>query len=523
MQNEVEQPTFVKSTAKVSVGTLCSRILGMARMSVMSGLFGATDSNDAFVAAFKVPNLLRDMFAEGALSAAFVPVFTTKLKEVSRSDAMQTANLVLSFLLVVVGLLVLICILVAPLIITALAPGFGEVPGKFELTVLLGRVMMPFLLLISIAALFMGMLNALGRFGTPAFAPVLLNVGMIAAGFLICPFVDPPILGMAFGVLIGGLGQCLVQLPQLLKGGFRLRFSIRFNDPDLKMILKLAAPMVVGLAATQFNVFVITNLASKLADGAVSFLDYSYRLLHLPLGLFGVAIATVALPNASRLAAEQDYDGMGELYIRALRFGLFLVLPAQVILLFAGKPIIALLYQHSQFTVNDTFQTASALAFYAVGLAAFSSVRITVPMFYALKETRTPVAVSVVSVVANILLCLVLKRYLDFKGLSLAVACSGWLNFVLLLLLLSRRVPIRLHSGGLRRLGRVVLPSTLLAVFVIAGQWVVPCDIHTGSKVYWLFYTAAMLSASAAVYLAAAAFLKLPELNSLLGLIRKRK
>jgi len=523
MENERQQPGFVKSTAKVSAGTFCSRILGMARMSVMSGLFGASDANDAFVAAFKIPNLLRDMFAEGALSAAFVPVFTSRLKQAGRSDAMQTANLVMNFLLVVVGLLVLIGLLLVPVIVSALAPGFGDIPGKFELTVLLGRVMMPFLLIISVAALFMGMLNALGKFGTPAFAPTLLNIGMIAAGFLICPFVTPPILGMAVGVLLGGLGQCLVQLPQLLKGGFKFRFDFKFNNPELKLILKLAAPMVVGLAATQLNVFVITNLASRLSDGAVSFLDYAYRLLHLPLGLFGVAIATVALPNASRLAADKDYGGMSELYMRALRFGLFLVLPAQVILLFAGKPIVALLYQHSEFAAADTLHTSSALAFYAIGLVAFSSVRITVPMFYALKETRIPVAASVISVGVNILLCFIFKRYLDFLGLSLAVACSGWLNFSLLLILLHRRIRVFSLRKNLQGLAQIALPSLLLAVLLILGQRAVPCDIYTGSKVSWLVYVAVMLSGAALIYLAAARIMRLPELDSVFELFGKGK
>jgi putative peptidoglycan lipid II flippase len=382
--------------------------------------------------------------------------------------------------------------------------------------------MMPFLLIISTAALFMGMLNALGKFGTPAFAPTILNIGMIAAGLLLCPLVSPPILGMAIGVLIGGLGQCLVQVPQLVSGGFRFRPNIRFNDPDLKLILKLAAPMVVGLAATQFNVFVITNLASKLSAGAVSFLDYAYRLLHLPLGLFSVAIATVALPSASRLAAEKDYSGMGELYTRALRFGLFLVLPAQVILLVAGKPIVALLYQHSQFTAADTLQTSSALAFYAVGLAAFSSVRITVPMFYALKETRTPVAISIVSVAANILLCFILKGFLDFRGLSLAVACSGWLNLSLLLLFLSRRIQLISLRSNLRGLAMIALPSILLAILLILGQQILPCDIHAGSKVSWLLYVAVMLSGAVLVYVATAKALRLPELDFLFDLARKK-
>jgi putative peptidoglycan lipid II flippase len=233
MENSHDQPSFVRSTATVSAGTLTSRVLGMVKMSVLSGLFGASDANDAFVAAFKIPNMLRDMFAEGALSAAFIPVFTTRLKLVGRSDSFQTANVVMSFLLVTVGLLVLVGIGLAPEIVSLLAPGFSETPGKFELTVMLGRVMMPFLLVISIAALFMGMLNALGKFGTPAFAPAVLNIGMIACGFILCPILNPPILGMAIGVLIGGTGQCLIQLPQLMKSGFRLRFRLNLWDPDL--------------------------------------------------------------------------------------------------------------------------------------------------------------------------------------------------------------------------------------------------------------------------------------------------
>lgn len=523
MENGPTHPRFVRSTAKVSAGTFTSRVLGMARMSVMSGLFGASDANDAFVAAFKIPNLLRDMFAEGALSAAFIPVFTTKLKEVGRSDAMQTANLVLTFLLVAVGLLVIAGVFTAPAIVTLLAPGFEEIPGKFELTVMLGRVMMPFLLVISIAALFMGMLNALGKFGTPAFAPVLLNVCMIAAGFLLCPFTHPPILGMAIGVLAGGLGQALVQLPQLRRGGFRFSFDFKFNNPDLKIILKLMAPMVIGLAATQVNVFVITNLASQLTEGAVSYLDYAYRLLHLPLGLFGVAIATVALPSASRLAAENDLEGMARLYIRSLRFGLFLVLPAQVVLLFAGVPIVALLYQHSRFVAADTIETASALAYYAIGLVAYSSVRITVPMFYAMKETRIPVAVSVVSVAANIALCFVFKGFLDFKGLSLAVACSGWLNFTLLFLLLSRRLPILAMGREFTGFLKVISVSMILAASLVLGQRLYPCDILGGTIPGWLAYSAMELGGGALLYLALSKVMDIAELDSLKEIFGKRK
>lgn len=523
MENEVDHPRLARSTFKVSLGTFASRVLGMLRMSVMSGLFGASDANDAFVAAFKIPNLLRDMFAEGALSASFIPVFATKLKEAGRSEALQTANLMMSFLLVVVGFFVIVGIIVAPSIVSALAPGFDEIPGKFDLTVKLGRVMMPFLLVISIAALFMGMLNALGKFGTPAFAPVMLNLGMIAAGFVICPFVDPPILGMSIGVLLGGLGQCLIQLPQLLKSGFRFRPDWNFRNSDLALIVKLSAPMVIGLAGTQVNVFVITNLASQLSEGAVSYLDYSFRLLHLPLGLFSVAIATVSLPSASRLAAGKDLEGMAALYLKTLRLGLFLVLPAEVLLLLAGKPIVALLYQHHEFSSSDTISTVSALLYYSIGLVAYSSVRITVPMFYAMKETRLPVIVSLVSVVVNIILCFSLTDILDFRGLSLAVSCSGWLNFVLLFLLLSRRLPVLSNRRTLIALGKIAIPSIVVSAVVILAQTVYPCDIENGTKALWLLYTFGLLGLSAVLYLGVAKLMSMPELDSLLGLVRKRR
>lgn len=523
MENEKQGQSLARSTARVSAGTLTSRILGMARMSVMSGLFGASDANDAFVAAYKIPNLLRDMFAEGALSAAFIPVFTTKLKEAGKSDAFRLANLVLSFLLVVVGALVVIGILLAPAIVSVLAPGFQDIPGKFELTVLLGRVMMPFLLIVSIAALLMGMLNSFRVFGTPAFAPAVLNIGMILSGFLICPFVDPPILGMSIGLLLGGLGQLFIQLPQAIKQGFRFKLNFSFGDPTLKLILKLAAPMVIGLAATQINVFIVTNLASTLSDGAVSYIDYAYRILHLPLGLFAVAIATVTLPDASRLAASGDYGSLGDLYARSLRFALFLVLPAQAVLLFAGEPIIALLYQHHEFGPEDTVATAAALRYYSVGVTAFAMVRITVPIYYAMKETRIPVAVSVIAVVVNVSLCFALKERFDYVGLTFAASIAGWVNFGVLLTVLSRRIgfeSLRRHASGLVT---IIFQSVIIAALLILAQKLIPLDIVTGDKIYWLIYTAALLGGAVAVYLGISLALGLPELDAVVRLIKKRR
>ncbi len=523
MENEPSQRGFVRSTARVSAGTMTSRILGMLRMSVMSGLFGASDANDAFVAAFKIPNLLRDMFAEGALSAAFIPVFASKIRQAGKSAAFRIANLMLSFLLIATGLFVLLGILASPQIVRLLAPGFEDVVGKFDLTVMLARVMMPFLTLISIAALLMGMLNSLGKFGTPAFAPTLLNVGMIASGLILCPLVDPPILGMAIGVLIGGVGQCAAQLPQLVREGFRFSFRLDLRNSDFLQILKLAGPMVIGLAATQVNVFVITNLASSLSGGAVSYLDYAYRLLHLPLGLFAVAIGTVILPGASRLAATGDREQLGLLYARALRFSLFLILPAQAILLFGNEPIVALLYQHREFGPVDSANTSAALFYYSLGLTAFSLVRITVPMFYALKSTKTPVAVSILTVGVNIGLCFILKEYLDFKGLCLAVAVSGWLNFLLLFMMLSQRIDFKAVKDSLYGIVTLLIQGVVVGALLVLSRIFFAQQVAGGGKFLWLMQSTGIVLGVIFVHLLTARFIRLPEFFLLFGLFRKRR
>ena len=292
---ESKQPAksgLARSAGIVSSATLISRVLGLVREQVTAYLFGASDAVDAFKSAFRIPNLLRDMFAEGALSAGFIPIFSEKLRSGSKEDAIRFAGLVFGALTAIVAVIVLLMMMLAPQLVTLIAEGFEQVPGKLDSTITMARFMMPFLLMVSLAALLMGILNSLGKFFVPAIAPAMMNLGMIVCAVALTPFVDPPVLSLAIGVLVGGAAQFFVQYLALKKAGFRFPLIIDFANPDLLRLFLLILPTTIGLAATQINVAVINRIAST-DSGAVSYLDYAFRLLHLPLGLFAIAIATV--------------------------------------------------------------------------------------------------------------------------------------------------------------------------------------------------------------------------------------
>ena len=431
---------IVKSTGIVSSATLLSRILGLVREQVYAHLFGAGFSMDAFVAAFRIPHLLRDLFAEGALATAFVPVFTDHLANKGKKEAFYLGNLVINTLLVILSLVILLGIIFAPFLVNLIAPGFGEIPGKIELTTTLTRILFPFLALISLAAVVMGMLNSFGHFATPALAPTMFNIGIIFAGFVFCPFFDPPILGIALGALLGGLGQLGIQIPRIRKEGFRYKLVLNFRDPGLKRILLLMTPAVFGIASTQINIFVATYLASLLPQGSVSYLSYAYRLMYFPLGVFGVAVATVTLPLVSTHAAQNKIDQVLFTYSSSLRLVFFLVIPSTVFLIVAAGPIISLLFQHGKFQYLDTVATSRALILYSLGLMGFAVIRVTAPVFYALKDTKTPVIISAISVALNIILNVILMRPLGYMGLALATSIAGWVNMFLLLLKLNQRI-----------------------------------------------------------------------------------
>jgi putative peptidoglycan lipid II flippase len=511
-----------KSTTLVSGATFVSRVFGLVREQIFAFLFGAGFATDAFVAAFRIPNLLRDLFAEGALSAAFVPVFTDYLVNKDKKEAFRLGNLVTNALLFVLFAVVVIGVAATPWIVDLIAPGFKSIPGKSELTVLLARIMFPFLLLVSLAAVAMGMLNSLKRFGVPAFAPVFLNVGMILAGFLLCPLFNPPILGMALGVLLGGLGQWAFQLPSLRQEGYRYRPIVSFSDPGVRRIMILMTPAILGLASTQINIFVNTVIASFLPQGSPSYLNYSFRLMHFPLGVFGVAVATVTLPIVATYAARKDIPNVLSTCASSLRLVFFLTLPSIFFLTIAAKPIISTLYQHGVFTYQDTIFTSQALIFYAFGLFAYASVRVIAPVFYSLGDTKTPVKVSVLAVAVNIALNLAFMRPLSFRGLALATSLSAMVNMFVLMSLLRRRVGPLDISNLTASFLKILSGSAVMGAVLFAIQKVFPISMEASTLLPKALYLLMLFVLGAGSYVGLAATLKIGELKLVLGTIRRK-
>jgi putative peptidoglycan lipid II flippase len=506
---------LARAAGIVSLATLVSRVLGLVREQVFAAFFGAGFAVDAFQVAFRIPNLLRDLFAEGAMSAAFVPTLTRVQEGDGREAAMRLANLVINFLLVTVSAVCLLGMLFADRLVPWMAPGFAAVPGKLELTTQMTRIMTPFLLLVALAAAVMGVLNTRRIFFVPAIAPTMLNLALIAAGFVLSPlcprFGLQPIVGMAFGVLLGGLGQLLIQVPSLYGQGFRWRPLISFRDPGVLRIVTLMAPAAVGLAATQVNIFVNTFLASMLRQGSVSWLNYAYRLMQLPIGLFGVAIATVTLAEVSRHAARREMPELKRTISFSLRFGLFLTLPATMILMALAHPIVALLYQHGRFGPEDSVQTAQALWGYALGLSAFSAVRVLVPVYYSLGMTRVPVTISFVTIAVNIVLNILLMHPLQHRGLALATSISSVLNFALLFEMLRRKIG---PMGGrvlARAAGKIFLASLLAAAAAFAVATGLGRAMGTTGLTARFLVVLAGLATASIVYLAATFTFRIEE------------
>jgi putative peptidoglycan lipid II flippase len=451
--------------------TLTSRILGLVREQVMAALFGAGDEMDAYLVAFRIPNLARDLFAEGAMSAAFVPTFTRHLTLHGKADAWRLANNVLNALLLITGAAVALGYLFATPLVTAFAESFADVPGKLELTVRLARVMFPFLMLVAIAAALMGMLNSLRHYFVPSLAPATFNVVAIVCAFGLTPLMPilgyPRIMSMAVAAVVGGLTQVLVQWPPLRREGFRYEPLLDVRDKGLHRVLVLMGPGTVGLAATQVNLFVSTILATSQGTGAVSWLQYAFRVMYLPLGLFGVSIATAVLPAAARHAAMQDRPAIRQTVSRGLALMLMVNVPATCGLIALSDGIIRLLLERGRFMPADTVATAAALQLYAVGLVGYSTTRIASPVFYALGKSRVAVVLSAVSVTVNVVLSVALVRIMGFRGLALATSAAALVNATLCLFVL------RVQLGGIggRRLllasTKIVLASAVMTAVVI--------------------------------------------------------
>lgn len=517
--------TIAKSAAAVGIAVMCSRILGLVREQVFAGLFGAGYTYDSFVVAFRIPNLLRDLFGEGALSAAFVTVFSAYDTNRTQEDTWRLASNVLTFFLILLSVITLLAIIFAGPLVSLLAPDFSLIAGKSALTEKLTQIMLPFLIFISLSAVVMGVLNTKGRFFVPAIASSFFNLGSLLGGtslaFILPHFGQPAIVGMAIGTLIGGFLQLGIQIPSLLKTGFRYRPTFDLADPGLHRILKLMIPATIGLSATQINIFVNTNFASSCAEGSVSWLYYAFRLVQLPIGVFGVALSIAMLPILAKQAAKKDIAEMKKTMVSSLIMVFALTLPASAGLIVLAEPIIRLIFEHGAFTAVDTLATAETLALYSIGLFAYSANKVLVPAFYALDKTRYPVIASFIAIVANIIIITLTIDRFQHLAIAFSTSCTMLLNFLFLMTVLY----INLNGFSLAYLGKSLL-KIAFATLALAGllwkalpyfrSWLHGSIIAQSSSLFILIMTAILL------YGALLHITKLAEMDILTAMVRSK-
>ncbi len=518
---------LARSASIVTIAVAFSRVLGLVREQVVAALFGAGLHTDAFQTAFRAPNLLRDLFAEGALSTAFVTVFSRKITQEGDLAAWRLAAKVATATTVIMSGITLLGVLFAPFVIGVMAPGFH--PEKMKLTVLLTRIMFPFILLVSLAALAMGILNAKRVYGMPAMASSFFNLGSILGGvgfgWLIDPhFGEKSLIGLALGTLLGGFLQLIVQFPPLKRVGFSVKADFFWNDEGVRQILQLMGPAIIAASAVQVNVMVNTMFASFLEDGTQSWLGYAFRLMQLPLGLFGVAIGTVSLPVLASIAARGDREAFRATLARALRLTFLLTVPSAIGLMILAEPIISLIFERGRFDVFATQQTAAALRYYAGGLLGYSAIKVLAPAFYALDRRNLPMFVSLASIALNAGLnwFLTFALGLGHRGLALSTGLVAVANFALLYVLMRRelgRLDTKFLISFLMRIG--------IAVFCMGVVCLLTHNNLPGSELGAPFSLRCVnvcgsIALSAAVFFGTAWLLKVPELKDATRVILKK-
>ena len=513
---------LVRSTGLISIFIFLSRLLGLVREQVFATLLGAGLYADAFQAAFRIPNLLRDLFAEGALSAAFVPTYARALAEGGPERAFRLVNRFMMLLAVVLGAVVVIALIFTGPLVRALAPGFDQEPGKTAVTVDLTRVMLPFLPLVSFAAVAMGMLNAHQRYATPAFAPAVFNLVTIAwAGLLWARGFSPAqvAFGWAVGTLLGGAAQFAIQLPELWKIGWRFRPEWGPSDPGIKAIASLMAPATVGLAAVQVNIFVGTNFASHEA-GAVAWLQYAFRILYLPIGIFGIAVGTVATTGLARRAAAGDMEGVRDTVRRSFRFLCCLTLPATAGLMALSVPVVRLLFERGKFHAGDTQATASALFLYSTGLVAYTGVKVLAPAFYALGRPRVPLLASMSAVATNLVVILSLHGWLGFRAIALGTAVGSIVNAAVLIAVFESRLGGLLKELLSSGLAKMAAAAALMAPAAWYSARVLEAWVGSHGLRAQLVTGLVPVALGGALYLALTGLLRVPEATQVVALLR---
>jgi putative peptidoglycan lipid II flippase len=516
-----EQKRIAQAAGLISIATFISRILGYVKDMILARYFGATGIADTFFVAFRIPNLLRELFAEGAMSAACIPVLTEYQTKHGREEAKKLLRITFSFILLSVGLICCAGIVFAPGIVTVIAPGFAGMPQKFFLTVSLTRIMFPFLLFISLAALVMGALNTRRIFFIPALAPATLNITIILCVLIFAARIEQPIFAVAWGVALGGLIQFAFQLPSFFQSGYSLRPDFDFKHRGLRRMAVLMIPATMGMAVAQINIFVSTILASYLPEGSITYLYYSMRLIQFPVGIFGVAMGMAVLPALSEHAVRGDYDKLREDFSYALRILFFITVPAMAGLIALREPIVHLLFQRGQFDYAATVETAHALFFYSLGIWSMVGVRIATAGFYSMQDTKTPVKIAAIAVTANIIFSIILMQPLKHSGLALANTLASGLNFTVLLLFLRKRL---VTIDG-RRILSSFLKSILASAIMGLSAWVLLHGTfweNQGNTLQKVLYLSGTIVVCVGLYLAVVFLLKSEELHSVAIMIRKK-
>ena len=517
-----------RAAGVVGLAILSSRLLGLIREMVFAGLFGAGRNLDAFLMAFRLPNLLRDLFAEGALSTAFITTFSKKIAVDGDESAWRLANKVATLTAVFMSAVTLLGIVFAPQLVELLTWGNWS-PDKTELTILLTRIMWPFMLLVSLAALVMGVLNAKHVFGPPAMASSYFNLGSIIGGVAIGWWLDPQfgarsLVGLAIGTLIGGAWQLAGQFPSLWRVGYKYHADFHWRDEGVRTVLTLMGPAVIAASAVQVNVLINSGFAASLGNGPVSWLNIAFRLMQLPLGIFGVAIGTVTLPLVSKSAAVGNMDEFRAILARGIRLAFLLTIPSAIGLAMFASPIISVIYQHGRFNAEMTRETAGALEFYAVGLVCYAGLRVLTPAFYAIGKRNTPMIISFFAIGANLFLNWLFTFRLGWghRGLAFSTSLVATINFLSLYALMRRHVG-RLETRQLLiGLGKMCLAGAVLALVCWAanywwlGAWY---QLRFLPKLCELLVAIAI---GAAAFFACAFLLRVREVLDILDIFRRR-
>jgi putative peptidoglycan lipid II flippase len=505
----------------MSVATFISRLLGFVRDMITARLFGATGLADAFFAAFRIPNLFRELFAEGSMSSAFIPVLTETTVNKGEKEANKLVKITFTFIIFFVGLLSIAGVIFSPALVRIIAPGFLRDPEKFRQTVLLTRIMFPFLLMVSLAALVMGALNTRRSFFIPALSSAWFNVSVIVTILLLYTRLSNPIVSVAIGITVGGFFQFISQIPLFLRKGYRFGIDTEFSNPGLRQIGILIIPATFGMAVNQVNVVVNNIFASFLPAGSITYLYYAMRLIQFPIGIFGVAMSMAALPSLSRHAAAGDITNLRQDFSFSIRMLFFITIPAMAGLIGLSEPIVNILFQRGKFDYHATVQTASALVFYSLGIWSIVGVKIVTSAFYSMKDTKTPFRVLIVAFTCNIIFSFILMKPLQHRGLALANTISSGINFLFLLSFLRKKIQ---RVDAKRIISSLLKTLTSAAIMGCTGYLLLRGDIwktagNTARKSLFFFLT---IIVCLLVYTAGSFLAKSEEFHYVVGIMRKK-